>query len=98
MPVRLLLLALSIRWMAESSAYRFLTRQFWSSVASVITIAACVWLVLILNGWGENLTRRRLERRGIQGLVSILRLVRGHSICWRCLAALSCCFRASTST
>jgi len=53
-----------------------LTRQFWSGVSGVITIATCVWLVLLLNGWVEGLSRRRLERRGVQGTVSILRLIR----------------------
>jgi len=53
-----------------------LTRQFWSGVSGVITIATCVWLVLLLNGWVEGLSRRRLERRGVQGAVSILRLIR----------------------
>jgi len=75
-PVRLLVLALVIQWMAKSLKLSLLTRQFWSSVAAVMTIAAGVWLALMLSGWGENVTRRRLERRGIQGAVSILRLVR----------------------
>jgi len=75
-PIRLLLVALSIQWMAKTLSLSLLTRQFWSSVATIITIAACVWLVLMLNGWGERLARRRLERRGVQGVVSILRLVR----------------------
>jgi MscS family membrane protein len=75
-PVRLLLLTLVIRWMIASLNLSLLTREFWSSAANVITIFACVWLVLMLNGWGENQSRRRLEQRGVQGLVSILRLVR----------------------
>jgi MscS family membrane protein len=75
-PVRLLLLTLVIRWMIANLNLSLLTREFWSSAASVITIFACVWLVLMLNGWGENQSRRRLEQRGVQGSVSILRLVR----------------------
>jgi MscS family membrane protein len=75
-PIRLLVLALSIQWMGANFNLSLLTRQFWFSVASVITITSCVWLVLLLIAWGENVTRRRMERRGIQGLVSILRLVR----------------------
>ena len=62
--------------MTTNLSLSLLTREFWSSVANVIMIVASVWLVLILNGWGENLSRRRLEERGVQGLVSILRLVR----------------------
>jgi len=75
-PVRLLLVALVIRWMVVNLELPLLTRQFWSGVSGVITIATCVWLVLLLNGWVEGLSRRRLERRGVQGAVSILRLIR----------------------
>ena len=75
-PLRLLLLVLAIRWMVAHLDLSLLTRQFWSGIASVITIATCVWLVLLLIAWGENLSRRRFERRGVQGMVSILRLVR----------------------
>jgi len=75
-PLRLLLLALAIRWMVAYLDLSLLTRQFWSGVASVITIATCVWFVLLLNAWGEDLSRRRLERRGVFGAVSVLRLIR----------------------
>ena len=75
-PVRLLLLALAIHWMAASLNLSLLSRQFWSSVASVLTLAACVWLVLLLNAWGETVARRRFEQRGGQGSVAILRMLR----------------------
>jgi len=75
-PVRLLLLAWVIQWMGANLNLSLLRRQFWSSVASVITIVACVWLILMLNAWGEHLSRRHLERRGVQGAVSVLRLAR----------------------
>jgi len=75
-PVRLLLLTVVIRWMVANLNLSLLTRQFWSGVASLITIVACVWLGLMFNSWVENVSRRRLERRGVYGVVSILRLVR----------------------
>jgi MscS family membrane protein len=75
-PVRLLLLAWVIQGMVANLDLSLLTRQFWSSAASAITIAACVWLALMLNAWGEHLSRRNLERRGVQGVVSVLRLAR----------------------
>jgi len=75
-PVRLLLLALAIRWMVANLNLSLLTRQSWSNVASVIIIVACVWLVLLLNAWGEDLSRRRLEQRSVYGAVSVLRLTR----------------------
>jgi len=75
-PIRLLLLALVIRWMVANLNLSLLTRQSWSNVASVIVIVACVWLVLLLNAWGEDLSRQRLEQRGVYGAVSVLRLTR----------------------
>jgi MscS family membrane protein len=75
-PVRLLLLAISIRWMAQNLGLSLLTRQLWTSAASVLTVTACVWVALLLSAWGERVARRRLEQRGIQGVVSLLRVVR----------------------
>jgi len=75
-PVRLLLLVLVIRWMVANLNLTLLTRQFWSSLGSVITIAASCWLLLIWSAWGESRVRRRLERNQVNGAVSILRLVR----------------------
>ncbi len=75
-PVRLLLLALIIRWGAANLQLPLLMRQLWTTAAIVITIAACVWLLLMLSKWGENLGRLRLARRGVQGSVAVLRLVR----------------------
>jgi MscS family membrane protein len=75
-PIRLLLLVLVIRWVVATLDLSLLTRQFWSSLASIITIAASVWLALMLNAWVEEVIRRRLGRSGVHGAVSILRLVR----------------------
>ncbi len=75
-PFRLFLLVLVIRWMIVSLDLSLLTRQFWSGVASILTIASAVWLVLMLIAWGEDVARRRFGRRGANGAVSILRLVR----------------------
>jgi MscS family membrane protein len=75
-PVRLLLLALVIRWATTSLNLSLLTRQFWSALSTIIATVACVWLVLILNGWVEDRSRLRLEHGDQNGAVSILRLVR----------------------
>jgi len=75
-PARLLLLALIIQWMVANLNLSLLTRQFCSSIAHVLTIAASVWVLLRLNAWGENLIRRRVEQRGVHGVVSIVRLAR----------------------
>ena len=69
-PVRLLFVALMIRWALSSVSLPLLAREFWSRTAGVITIAACVWMLVLLNGVAAGLLRRRLERVPI----TILRL------------------------
>jgi MscS family membrane protein len=73
-PIRLLLVAFAIRWVAVRAHFPLLARQFWSTTALIITIVACVWLLMLLNGWTERhfLGRRRIS----SGSASVLRLVR----------------------
>ena len=68
-PVRLLILVLVIRWMLSRYALPLLQRQFWSTVATVIAIAAIVWLFILLNGWVEWLIRVGSRVRTIPGLI-----------------------------
>jgi MscS family membrane protein len=75
-PVRLLVLVLVIRWMLANVNLPLLGRLFWSSMASVITLAAVVWLALMFSAWGEGYIRRRMGGSAAHGAVSILRLVR----------------------
>jgi MscS family membrane protein len=75
-PIRLLLLVLVIRWLNGYLSFSLLTRQFWTNVASIMTIASVVWLVLMLNAWAADQTRRRLDRSGVHGSISIINLVR----------------------
>ena len=75
-PIRLLLLVLVIRWMLANISLPLFPRQFWSTVASVLTISASVWLVLILDAWGEEQIRRRLGPGNLNGYVATIRLVR----------------------
>jgi MscS family membrane protein len=72
-PVRLLLLALTIRWLVSKVALPLLARQFWSTTALVIAIVAGIWLLILLNSWGEHYLVRRVRRSS--GSVSVLRLV-----------------------
>jgi MscS family membrane protein len=74
-PLRLLFVALVILWTISKVSLPLLARQFWSSTATIIIIAACVWLFILLNGWVEGLVRQRLARRHT-GAASILRLGR----------------------
>ncbi|HVN81111.1 MAG TPA: mechanosensitive ion channel family protein, partial [Terriglobia bacterium] len=75
-PIRLLLLALVIRRLLAKLDLPLLARQFWSSAASIITIAGCVWLFILLNGWVEGYVNRRLRGHNLTGRTSMLRLTR----------------------
>jgi len=76
-PIRLLLLAVVVRWTLSKVSLPLLARQFWISVATLITIAACVWLFILLIGACEDVIRHRLaHRRGHSGATSIVRLGR----------------------
>jgi MscS family membrane protein len=75
-PARLLLLALAIRWLLSSLPLPLLVRQFWSTTASLITIAAVAWLLILVNGEVEQYIRRRVPRANVAGAASLLRLMR----------------------
>jgi len=75
-PVRLLFLAFVIHWVDSSVSLPLATRQFWSSTATVISIAASVWLLISLNSGTEQYISRLLVRRDITGVTSIVRLGR----------------------
>jgi MscS family membrane protein len=53
-----------------------LARQFWSSTAAIIAIAASVWLMVLFASWGEEYMRRRLRNLNRTGSTSVLRLTR----------------------
>jgi len=75
-PIRLLLLTLVIRWLLTELRLPLLARQFWFSASSVITIAGCVWLAILLNIRLEEYISRRLQVRNLTGTTAVLRLVR----------------------
>ena len=75
-PVRVLLLVGTIRWVLAKTAMPLMARQVWSTLASILTIAACVWVFFAFTGWTERYIRRRLLRNDLAGRVSILRLLR----------------------
>ena len=75
-PLRLLFMALVILWITSKVSLPLLARQFWSSTATIIIIAAGVWLIILLNGGAEDLLSRRLELHHNAGAISILRLGR----------------------
>jgi MscS family membrane protein len=73
-PIRLLALALFIRWMLSLLSLPLIARHFWSSTATILTIAATVWLFILLNNWFEKLIRVRLARQLKLGNASVVRL------------------------
>jgi MscS family membrane protein len=73
-PFRLLLLALIIRWIASSFPLPLLARQFWATMALMIVVVACMWLLMLLNSWGEHYIL--VHRTGFSGSASVLRLGR----------------------
>jgi MscS family membrane protein len=75
-PVRLLLLAFVIHWIISSVSLPLTARQIWSSIATVITISASVWLFILLNSWTEHYTHGLARRYDITGVTAILRLAR----------------------
>jgi MscS family membrane protein len=76
LPVRLLLIAAVIDRMAFAVSLSLFTRQIWASIASVLVIAACVRLAILLNDKIELHFRRRLLKTGNMGATSVLRLGR----------------------
>jgi MscS family membrane protein len=73
-PLRLLLLAGTIRGLLSRIGLPLLARQFWSTIALVITICACTWVLILLNGWGERYLVGRHPR--ISGSAAVVRLFR----------------------
>jgi MscS family membrane protein len=72
--LRLLLVALVIRWLLSNVGLPLLARQFWSTLALMIAIVACTWLLILVNGWGERYLIGR--RPGMSGSAAVLRLGR----------------------
>ena len=73
-PFRLLLVALTIRWLVSTVPLPLFARQFWSTTALMIVVVACMWLLILVNERGERSLVRR--RRSLSGAASALRLVR----------------------
>jgi MscS family membrane protein len=76
-PVRLLLLALVIRWLLTKVALSLLSRQFWSTLSLLIAILAGAWMLILVNGWAERYILDHLQKRAaLSGSAAVLRLTR----------------------
>jgi MscS family membrane protein len=75
-PARLLILALTGRWLLSNLSLSIFVRQFWTNAASLVTIAAIVWLLILLAGETEQYLCRRLPGANAAAATSLVRLVR----------------------
>jgi len=73
-PVRLLLIALFIRWMLTIVELPLLARQAWLSISVMLTITAGIWMLLLTGGGVEQYVVAR--RRKVGGSASVIRLLR----------------------
>ena len=76
MPARLLLLSLLGRWLLSSLSLSLLVRQFWSNIASMVTIITVVWLLIVIAGKVEEYVQRRIPSANLAAAQSLLRLSR----------------------
>jgi MscS family membrane protein len=75
--VRLLLMAVAIRWLLGVVELPLLERVFWSGISTTLFIVGVVWALLLLNGVVERYIHRRSRASGHHGEVAaILRLAR----------------------
>jgi len=74
--LRLLLLAITARWLATGVELPFRERQFWSVSATLIAITALVWVLLQVNSAVERYVRRRFRSEGGIEIGSLLLLAR----------------------
>ncbi len=72
--VRLLILAIIIRWTSVTLDLPLLERQFWSTIATLLVITAVGWSLLLLNGYAEAYLKRQSGNDG--ETASLLRLGR----------------------
>lgn len=75
-PLRLLFLALAIRWLLSNISLPLFARQIWSAVALILATAAVVWLLILATGVVEAQIRQRLQTRNRTGATAMLRLAR----------------------
>jgi MscS family membrane protein len=74
--VRLLVMAVVIRWLLGVVELPLPERVFWSGVATTLAIVAVVWALLLLNGAVERHFLRRSQSSGHAEAAAMLRLAR----------------------
>jgi MscS family membrane protein len=75
-PVRLLVVAIAVRWLLSDLPLSLLVRQFWISAASLIAMTAIVWLGLLGTGELERVIHHRVPQSNVSAASSLLRVAR----------------------
>jgi len=75
-PARLLLVTLIGSWLLAALPLSLSGRQLWSNAASLITIGAVAWLLILMNGRIEAHIHRRAPRSAGAAARSLVRLLR----------------------
>ena len=76
LPIRLLVVAAAMRWLLSSLPLALMIRQFGATIATLISIAAVVWLMILLNEEVEAYVIRRFPRARVGAAQSLVRLAR----------------------
>ena len=76
LPIRLLLVAGATRWLLSALPLPLLLRQFGSNTATLLSIAALVWLAILLNREIEAYVARQFPRASGAAAQSLLRVAR----------------------
>ena len=76
LPIRLLIVAAATRWLLTALPLQLMIRQFGSTIATLISIAALVWLVILLNGQVETYVLRRFTRARSNAAQSLAHVIR----------------------
>jgi MscS family membrane protein len=74
--VRLLLIALGIRWLLVTLELPLRERQFWTAISAMFFMSAVTWAFLLLDGVVERIVVARSRAYGHAEAVALLRLVR----------------------
>ena len=75
-PARLLLMSLAGQWLLSLLSLSLLVREFWSFVASMLTIVAAVWLMIVITGEIERYLQGRVPSSNASAAASLLRVAR----------------------
>ena len=77
-PLRLLVLAIVIRWLVRSIDQPLVERHLWTVVAALLTIVAATWLLLRLNAYGERYVQQHFRNTRWIEIRELVRL--GHRL------------------